>query len=71
MASTSIVKHPKTIPAIAGPDNLASNDELDVSAVWTLASFSEAPSLSVDLGDVSWLAIFLGGDRTVSFPDTS
>ena len=60
MTSTSIAKHPKTIPAIAGPDNLASNGELDVSAVWTLGSFSEAPPLSVDLGDVSWLAMFSG-----------
>ena|SRR5258706_8785041 len=60
MTSTSIAKHPKTIPAIAGPDNLASNDELDVSAVWTLGSFSEAPPPSVDLGVVSWLAIVSG-----------
>ena len=71
LTSTSIAKHPKTIPAIAGPDNLALKDGLDESAVWALASVSEAPSTVIDLGNVSWPVIVLEEVRTLSFPDTS
>jgi len=58
--STSIAKHPKTIPAIAGPGNLASEDELGRSVVWTPAPVSEAPPPLIELDDVSRLAIVSG-----------
>jgi len=60
LISTSIAKPPKTIPAIADPEILASKGELDGSVVWTLPSVSEAPSLLTDYGDVSRLVMVSG-----------
>lgn len=58
--STSIAKHPKTMAAIAGPDNLTSSGGLDGRVVWTLALVGEGLVSSIDLGNISRLATISG-----------
>jgi len=57
ITSTRIDKHPRTIPAIAGPDKLDALDETPVLARLT----AETLATSVDLGNISNLAIIPEG----------